>query len=268
MLDTFNTPGPTTANFQIFYSTNEWVKPRGASMVGITLVGAGSGGGNGSTTIGGGGGGSGAVVTWIGPSFALPDAVRVVIGSGGTTNVAGGATSLVFQQRDGTGYTLLSAAGGAAVASASVTGGVGGAAFTDSPFASTGIWNSTAGQNGANGSSTTSGSSVTASTSTFLSGGGGGAGGAAGTGGGVTGQYGRSVPITPAGIATPAQNGYSSLGMVNQLLYSLGGAGGTTNDTAGLKGGDAAIGSGGGGSGEDALTGGRGGNGVVIIWSW
>ena len=68
MLDVFNFANPQTANYQEFYgggTTRDWMKPRGASMVRMLLIGAGAGGRVGNTSVGGTGGGSGAVTEWI-----------------------------------------------------------------------------------------------------------------------------------------------------------------------------------------------------------
>jgi hypothetical protein len=118
MLDVFGFPTPQGANYQEFYgggTVRDWVKPRGASMVRMLLIGAGGGGGNGQNRLGGG---SGAVTQWIGPAIFIPDVLRVSIGAGGAGGAAaatanaggnGGATSIIYQAKDGTGYTLLTA---------------------------------------------------------------------------------------------------------------------------------------------------------------
>jgi hypothetical protein len=268
MLDVFNFPSPQQSNYQAFYgggTTRDWVKPRGASMVRFMLIGAGGGGGNGSNTAGGGGGGSGAVTSWIGPAIFIPDILRITIGAGGTSGVDGGNTTVVYQAKDGTGYTLLTANGGVSGTTA-VTAGTGGAASANNYFGASGIFSSIAGQNGGDGSSTAGGVSVAASGTTFLSGGAGGAGAAANTGGGVTPNYNYpALPATTAGGTVKGADGYF---VAQPLLLGVGGAGGTTSTSVGTSGGRGGIGCGGGGSGEDALAGGRGGDGAVFIWSW
>ena len=80
MLDVFNFANPQTANYQEFYgggTTRDWMKPRGASMVRMLLIGAGAGGRVGNTSVGGTGGGSGAVTEWIGPAIFIPDELRI-----------------------------------------------------------------------------------------------------------------------------------------------------------------------------------------------
>ena len=270
MLDVFGFPSPQQSNCQEFYgggSTRDWVKPRGASMVRFMLIGAGGGGGVASTSGGGGGGGSGAVTSWIGPAIFVPDILRITIGAGGTSGVDGTESTVIYQAKDGTGYTLLTANGGSSAPGASSTAGVGATAFTNNYFGASGIFRSVAGQNGAAGGTTAAGANVTASTTTFLSGGAGGAGAVASTGGSVTPNYGyRALPTTTAGGAVVGANGYF---ITQPILVGCGGAGGTTNETTGTTGGIGGIGCGGGGSGEDqTVTSGRGGDGAVFVWSW
>lgn len=270
MLDLFNTPTPQQSNYQEFYgggTVRDWIKPRGASMVRFMLIGAGGGGGNGQSTNGGGGGGSGAVTSWIGPAIFIPDILRITVGAGGISGVGATASSVIYQVKDGTGYTLLTANGGTSGA-AGVAGGAGAAAMTNNAFGASGIFTSTAGQTGADGSTGGPGVNQTASTTTFLSGGAGGAG-AAGpgiTGGSVTPNYGyTALPAATGGGTAVGANGY----FISQpIIVGCGGAGGTTSTTVGTAGGRGGIGCGGGGAGEDATTSGRGGDGAVFIWSW
>jgi hypothetical protein len=268
MLDLFNT-SPANTNYQEFYgggTTRDWVKPRGASMVRFMLIGAGGGGGIGSSTAGGGGGGSGAVTSWIGPAMFVPDVLRITVGAGGTSGVNATASSVIYQAKDGTGYTLLTAAGGVS-GTAAVTGGTAAVAMTTNAFCASGIFTSTAGQAGTDGVSTGAVTNQSASTTTFLSGGAGGAGAAANTGGSVTPNYGYpALPATTAGGTVAGANGYF---ITQPLLLGLGGAGGTTSTTVGTAGGRGGIGCGGGGFGEDATAGGaQGGDGAVFIWAW
>jgi len=157
-----NYPTPQGANVQMLYRTQDWVKPQGASFVWFTLIGGG-GNGNGSTT----GGGSGAVTNCMVPAFLIPDVLRVNVSTGDSVN-----TTVVYQQKDGTGYTLLTAN-----AASTTTGGI---ASTSNYFSCMGFFQSIAGQ---------SGSTVdqTASATTFLSGGNG--SGGVGT---ITANYGYS----------------------------------------------------------------------------
>jgi hypothetical protein len=267
MLDLFNT-SPANTNYQEFYgggTVRDWVKPRGASMVRMMLIGAGGGGGNGAATNGGGGGGSAAITSWIGPAIFIPDVLRITVGAGGTSGVNATASSVIYQAKDGTGYTLLTADGGVSGTTA-VTAGTGAAAMTNNYFGASGIFTSTAGQAGTAGGSTGSGGNIAASTTTFLSGGAGGSGGLGSTGGSVTPNYSYPVlPATTAGGTIAGANGYF---IQQPILVGCGGAGGTTSTTVGTAGGRGGIGCGGGGSGEDGASGGRGGDGAVFIWAW
>jgi len=269
MLDLFNTPASGKTNYQEFYgggTTIDWIKPRGASMVRFMLIGAGGGGGIGSSTQGGGGGGSGAVTSWIGPAMFVPDVLRITVGAGGTSGVNATASSVIYQAKDGTGYTLLTADGGVSGTTA-ITGGTAGAAMTNNAFGASGILTSTAGQDGTAGNATGGGGIQSASATTFLSGGAGGAGGAANAGGRVTPNY--DYPLAgggPAGGTAAGGNGYF---ITQPILVGCGAGGGSTSTTAGTAGGRGGIGCGGGGAGEDAASGGgRGGDGAVFIWAW
>lgn len=268
MLDIFNTPTPQGANYQEFYgggTARDWVKPRGASMVRFMLIGAGGGGGQANSGAGSGGGGSGAVTSWIGPAIFIPDVLRVFIGVGGVQGTNGSATTIVYQAKDGTGYTLLTANGGTS-ATTNTTGGAGATASANNFFGAAGIFVSTAGQAGTAGSTTASGASQTASSTTFLSGGAGGAGGSGGLGGSVTPNYGyTALPQTTAGGTVAGANGYF---ITQPILVGCGGAGGSTSTGVGSNGGRGGIGCGGGGAGEDGTAGGRGGDGAVFIWAW
>ena len=268
MLDLFNTPTPQQSNYQEFYgggSTRDWIKPRGASMVRFMLIGAGGGGGVGSSSQGGGGGGSGAVTSWIGPAIFIPDVLRVSIGLGGTSGVNATASSVIYQAKDGTGYTLLTANGGTSGTTAT-GGGNGATVFANNFFGASGIFTSIAGQAGTAGNTTGAGTNQAASATTFLSGGAGGAGASGSTGGSVTPNYGyTALPTTTAGGTVEGANGYF---ITQPILLGVGGAGGTTSTTVGTTGGRGGIGCGGGGAGEDATTAGRGGDGAVFIWAW
>jgi len=274
MLDLFNIPTPQTANYQEFYGGDNinlnipvrtWVKPRGASMIRIMLIGAGGRGGNGSSTVGSGGGGSGGVTSWIGPAMFVPDMLNITIGmGGGSTNVDGQATIISFRASNGDNI-LLVGNGGSGV-SISTAGGSAGTAMTANQFTASGIFTSIAGQAGTAGSSTGAGTNQAASSTTFLSGGAGGAGATANTGGSVTPNYGyTALSTTAAGGTTAAKDGYF---ITQPIFVGCGGAGGSTSQAVGTGGGRGGIGCGGGGSGEDGNSGGRGGDGAVFIWSW
>lgn len=264
-----NYPTPQGANIQIFNvggATSDWVKPQGASFVWFTLIGAGGGGGfDGAGSNGTGGGGSGAVTNFMGPAFLMPDVLRVFVGKGGTYGVDGTASTIIYQQKDGVGYTLLTAAGGFA-GDQSTTAGAGGAASVSNYFSCMGFFQSVAGQAGSDGAGTQAGVNQTASATTFLSGGAGGSGGVSGTGGSVTANYGYSLPLTPAGGTV---EGYDGFFYIQPIIVGLGGSGGTTNSGARFSaGGDGGVGCGAGGSGENEPLGGKGGNGLVVIITW
>jgi hypothetical protein len=257
MLDTFNFANPQTCNYQEFYgggSTRDWIKPRGVTMVRMLLIGAGAGGRAGSTSSGGAGGGSGAITTWIGPAIFIPDELRISIGAGGAGASAGGNTSVIYQQKNGTGYTLLNANG-----APSQTAGT---AFANNYFGAAGIFNSIAGQAGANVGT----GGITASTTTFLSGGADGSAIIGANGGQVATNYGYPTVLGSSG--TTGGDGYF---LTQPLFLGVGGAGGVGSATSGGVGGKAGIGCGGGGGGLGTITpgaGGKGGDGAVFIWSW
>lgn len=270
MLDVFNFASPQTANFQAFYggsanglTTNayrDWIKPRGASMVRMLLIGAGTGGASGSTSSGGAGGGSGAITTWIGPAIFIPDQLQIVIGKGGNSDHSGTNTYIVWQGPTASGgYTLLTANAG----TGSVTAG--GAASSNNFFGASGIFSSIAGQNGG-----AQGSAVTASPTIFLSGAAGGAQSTTNAGANVATNYG--YPTVTGGVGTTGGNGQDGYFMTQPLFLGVGGAGGGGSTTAaGGNGGNGGIGCGGGGGGRctsGTSLGGKGGDGAVFIWSW
>lgn len=274
MLDVFNTPTNQNTNYVEFLgggTTRDWVKPRGVSMVRFMLIGAGQAGGSGgaATTGGGYGGCSGAVTSWIGPALFVPDILRVVVGAGGKGAVStypngasGGATTIVYQAKDGTGYTLLTANGGASGAAAATSTG---------PFAAAGITKSTAGAAFSTGA---------VNAFTFLTSGSQGQGAVAS---GVaptsqTPQY--SYPAIPGSLSgsTTRPEGGSGYFVFQPVMVGAGaGAGGYGIGVQGGVGGSSrgAIGCGGGGGGYSDLSGssnnpagGDGGDGAVFIWSW
>ena len=142
-----NYPRPQGANVQMIYRSSDWVKPQGASFVWFTLI-----GGGGNANVGTQGGGSGAVTNCMVPAFLIPDILRVNVSTG--NNVS---TDVIYQQKDGTGYTLLTAN-----AANTITGGT---ASSSNYFSCMGFFQSVAGQNGFTGA-------LTASSTTFLQAGG------------------------------------------------------------------------------------------------
>jgi hypothetical protein len=165
-----NYPTPQGANVQIFQTggvTFDWVKPQGASFVWFTLIGAGGGGGYNDGNLGGGGG-SGAVTNFMCPAFLIPDVLSVKIGLGGQSGSSGTATQIIYQQKDQSGFLLLTANGGGTGQpfGAGGTGGSGGSAQTGGAFCAMGFFNS---QDGAAGANYDAGGGV--DPYTFLSGG-------------------------------------------------------------------------------------------------
>jgi hypothetical protein len=265
-----NYPTPQGANVQVFTANTNaaadgfsatWVKPQGASMVWFTLIGAGGDGGNATSdvggTAGGGGGGSGAVTNCMVPAFLIPDtlAVRVYSGIGSPP-----ATEIFYQNKTGTGYSLLVAnsgnGGGNATATATAgqygTAGAAGTASTANAFSTAGFFQSVAGQAGAAGNG-----DITTSTTTFLQGAPGGAGVTAAS------QYGYTRDGTSLNVP-----GYS---VMSPILVSVatGPSGAASNGPETVRTG---FGSGGGGgyttTAGQTRYGTMGGNGLVVIITW
>jgi len=252
-----NYPTPQNANVQVLYKTDDWVKPQGASFVWITLIGGGGGGagGDGSLTTYSGAGGSAAVTNFMGPAFLIPDVLRVSVGTGGgggpfnSNGQNGVATNLIYQAKDGTGYTLLTANGGNRGTVGSF--GAGGAASTSNFFSCMGFFQSIAGQSANTGN-------PAASPTTFLS--------AGASVGAVDANYGYRSPGPSVGLA--AVHGFS---MISPIIVGVGGSGGTGSSWG--NGGNGGIGCGGGGgtnatSGSHQPIGGRGGDGLAVIITW
>ena len=240
-----NYPTPQGANIQIFKggNTNDtthrnirtWVKPQGCSFVWFTLIGA---GGRGGTTQAGtaGGGGSGAVTNCLMPAFLIPDQLQVYVGSGAPTTPL--KSEIYYQQKDGTGYTLLTANPG--INGDSAGGGAGGTASTSNFFSAAGFFQSVAGQSGGTGN-------ISASSTTFLSGG-------PGIISNVTANYGYStVSLNPGFFQTqPIIVGVANGGnnaSTNKYTAGIGCGGGSANDNVG-----------------GVAT--NGGDGMVVIISW
>jgi hypothetical protein len=234
-------PTPQGANIQIFQeggSVSDWVKPQGASFVFFTLIGAGGGGAGFDTEFVGGGGGSGAITNFMCPAFLIPDSLNVAVakgGAGGAYNTSGNNgenTRVSYIQKDGTGYTLLTAAPGSG-GNTGDSGGSGGDLMTNNAFTAMGFLNSVDGVNGNTGLPTT----------TFLKG---------GNSSSYDGVY---------GYRNFTGNGFFQM---QPIPVSLGGLTGATGQR-GYKGG---VGSGGGGAYALLEPGGDGGDGLVIIVTW
>lgn len=264
-----NYPTPQGADVQIFYAgISDWVKPQGCSFVFALLVGAGGNGADAGFSSGsyrgGGGGGSGAVMTALIPAFLMPDQLRVFVPTGGAGTGSFNATRLIYQAKDGTGYTLLSQNNGSN--STSSTGGNSGVAASLTSFGAACIAQSVSGQSGSN-----AGSNITAPSTTFLTGGAGGGSTTTGSGGTTATNFG--YPTLAGGVGTTGGNGRDGVSILSNLIVSQGGSGGGgSTATVGGNGGNAGFGSGGGGGGRSDsgtyATGGKGGNGLIVLISW
>lgn len=197
-----NYPTPQGANVQIFSeagTTSDWVKPQGASFVWFTLIG---GGGNGTASLGGG---SSAVTNFMGPAFLIPDVLRVSVASGNTTN-----STIIYQAKDGTGYTLLTALGSAGSSEGQPT--------ASNNFSAMGFYQNIVGQPSSTGS-------TSASATTFLS------AGAGNTGTSVTANYGYSL----------GSGNRSGFFMTQPIIVGVGGIG-TGKGGVGCGGGTTGVG--------------------------
>lgn len=264
-----NYPTPQGANVQMFFANatsaatqkETWTKPQGASFVFFSLVGAGGSGGNatsdGTAGAAGGGGGSGSVLNCLVPAFAIPDQLQVAVG-GRRQGANGASTEVIYQQKDGTGYTLLSAGGGVVGDTATVVtpgvsvdavGGAGGTVGA-SAFRALGFSNGTTGQTGSTGNT-----AQTLPTDIFVIGGNGGSGAI------VTGHYGYPTALGGQGydVISPIINGRTS--------RSINGASTVSNALAQYAG----FGCGGNGAFTSSATttyGLPGGPGLAVIISW
>jgi hypothetical protein len=198
----------------------EWVKPQGASFVWFTLIGA--GGATDSSGVNLLGGGSGAVTNCMVPAFLVPDVLQVRVGKGGyffsSFGQPGGTTEIRYQQKDGTGYTLLNANAG----QPGNTGGAAGTADVSNYFSAMGFFQSVAGQAGVNGTQSPS-------ATTFLSGG--------SFVGPVTSNYGYSAAGNSFSQIQPIIVGVGGTGLVG---FGSGGSGTLSSATRGV-GGDGLI---------------------------
>ena len=285
----------TQENKWIFYAANNsfqvWEKPDGCNFIHIVTIGSGGGGGGGfqraAAANGGGGGGgvSGGISTMMLPAYALPDKLYIRVGRGG----AGGANLAAGNFGDITWITLVPSTSPNANAlfrgplanagnAGSATGGAGGAAGAGAAVFLTG-W----GKNNLNivpeqaGQAGTTPSTDLAQTR-IVGAGAGGAFAAASTqaaGRSVTSSYKQPSAVTYSvgqaiGVSGSAGSGPNLMSPHPQFFGGAGGAAITTTNT--VNGGNGAIGCGGGGAGVNltggSSTGGRGGDGMVIITCW
>ena len=284
-------------NKWIFYAAGNswqvWEKPDGCNMIHIVMIGAGSGGGGGyqraAAANGGGGGGgvAGGISTMMIPAYTIPDKLHILVGAGGAEGAnlasggAGGSTyvGLVPDTSNLLANILIrnfqASTGGAA---GSATGGAGGSGVLQNSASFTGwgknnlaIVPAQAGQAG------TTPSTDLASTR-IISNGAGGAFAAASTqvaGRSITSSYKQPSAVTysvgqAVGISGSAGAGPNLISPQPQFFGGAGGAAITTTNA--VNGGNGGIGCGGGGAGPNltggSSTGGRGGDGLVIITCW
>ena len=304
--DLFNIPSDLNADVQIFHANNQstinfqqWIKPRGTSMVYMIAIGGGGGGGGGhqkaSGTNGGGGGGGGCsgITRGILPSFFLPDSLYIQVGVGGlggAASTAGGAGTSSHIMYSPLAYALQNSiissggtaagGGGAGLVGAAGAGGTAGTVAPAAPVAFSQFLSNTGQSGGAGGAQTgANGSSITAFGSTLLSAGAGGAGCVSTNfnGGGITAfaAFNHTIINFPntagavvaggTGGTTAANIGGAGINFLNGPFLQSGGGGGGSNAagtgaTAAGTGGKGGIGCGGGGGGA-GVTAGRGGNG-------
>lgn len=253
-----NYPTLQGANIQMFReggTTSDWVKPQGASFVWFTLIGGGGGSASGNIGVDDSrGGGSAAVTNFMCPAFLIPDVLSVQIGDGGTGGSGnntngnnGNPTKIIYQQKDGTGYELLSANGGNASTTSTVGGG--GSAMTANAFTAMGFFQSVSGQSG------TYNTQITASTTTFLGGG----DGASGSNFSLLGNYGYSLP---------AANNAKGFFQFQPIIVGLGGKRGNTTTIDNLTNVSGGIGCGAGGVVNISAYGLKGGPGIAVIITW
>lgn len=287
----------TQENKWIFYAAGNswqvWEKPDGCNMIHIVAIGAGSGGGGGYQRAaaanggGGGGGASGPITTMMLPAYALPDKLHILVGVGG----AGGANLADGTSSSESVIALVPISGATSGGSqllripvyvgygraGSATGGAGGLANSWSTFFTgwgknnLNIIPSTAGQAGTT-------PSTNLEQTRIVGGGAAGAFAAASTevaGRSVTSSYKQPSAVTysvgqAVGVSGSAGAGPNLISPQPQFFGGAGGAALTTTNAA--SGGNGGIGCGGGGAGPNltggSSTGGRGGDGMVIITCW
>jgi len=300
MIDFFNINDNTLRN-QVFYSNGSsgwqiWNKPSNCNLINFYLIGGGAGGQGGqinaaSTRNGGAGGGSSSITYITVPSFAIPDTLYLLVGSGGASGgVQGGAGSLsyVCSIPDITSPYNILMKSGSAVAGASVTTTAGLGITSSDIILSVAVFiSSYDGQTGGAGGVSSGTAGPITPLNIPITAGAGGAGcssvGTPGTSGVILGVL--DFPLLSGGInnasaggtAGSGNNGYSTRenfigpNFKYPLFFTGGAGGGAASATTGIggKGGDAQYGCGGGGGGAGGNTtagiGGKGGDGLIII---
>lgn len=305
--DFFHIPSKYSGDVKIYTSNTGadlkgfqiWQKPKGASLVSMTIMSGGGGGGGGfSRTAGspGGGGGGGAsspVARLLCAAMLLPDVLYIQVGAGGQGGEASlpgaaGLVSYILTSKTAATpniilYSSASAPGGGnpGTAAAGGTGGTAPGTPANQPTNSWGFYFATQGVLGADGGPQTGGTS--SSISGFVNrvtGEGTGGAGCQTTdfaGGQITCPavldtsnlfYPAVSGVVAPGGAAGGGNGGSGVCRITPLFNTGGSGGGSNNSSLAGKGGNGGYGSGGGGGGA-GTSGGRGGNGgsglVVIV---
>jgi hypothetical protein len=287
----------TQENKWVFYtaagaanSWQVWDKPDGCNMIHIVVIGPGQGGGGGyqraaGASGGGGGGGVAAgIATMMIPAYTIPDKLHIQVGRGGAggANLASGGTGTpcyitLVPSTTLTANSLVSiVASQIGANSGSATGGAAGSAAITltSSFGYGKLLQTVPFQVGQAGTTPSTDFQQTG----IVGGGAGGAFAAASTqvaGRSVTSSYKQPSAVTysvgqAVGISGSAGAGPNLISPQPQFFGGAGGAAITTTNT--VNGGNGGIGCGGGGAGVNltggSSTGGRGGDGLVIITCW
>jgi hypothetical protein len=306
MSNTFNI-NDGSVNKKVFYASGvnsyqTWQKPLNARFVHFFVLGSGSGGGGGASggsgtaRRGGGSGASGGHVIAAFPASQIPDTLFINVATGGNGGVGGASPTaggnggltyvMIYPDTGDTATNVLFQSGNAAA-----TGGAAGSTTGAAGVAST-VWTGTgslfwinalnisyAGWPGVLGQTTPVPTNTTISGITTGGGVGAGMNGATPqNGGSIIGN--GNVP-TISGGTTVSQNGSGGYmatipntngSTFQQMLFTGGAGGASSNLGSGGIGGDGAFGCGGGGGGAGITSsggnGGRGGDGLVIITTW
>lgn len=291
----FLNPARTDSN----QTVGVWVKPRGARMVSIILIGSGGGGSAntvfGVSTAGGGGGGSAGVSTLIIPAMFLPDELYISLrggGAGGSSASTRGTSYITITPQSSIANECVALVNNGARGGVPAGGAAGGAvSVTAACIAGTGIYRGIAGSVGGTSAAAAVGGTggPVSGVLTFSGGGGGGTPAAAGNGnrGGHNNWMNSATwpdrNQAAGGVATSdGTDGYwGGFGcQIGDIPLRYGGTGGNSSGGSapanrGGNGGNCdprAWGAGGGGGGaglaSNAANGGWGGGSFCRITSW